>query len=198
MVKAFYKDITLEIMGGVYEPREDSFLLAEALEKELKIKNHENILDLGCGSGLLAIIAAKKGCKVTGADIEKETIECAEKNAAANSAKINFVMSDLFKNISGKFDLIVFNPPYLPEKISADARVWAAGENSELIIRAIGLLKDYLESDGSFLMVVSSLSGMENILKKFEDAEFVAAVTSEKKIPWETLFIISAIKRFYK
>ncbi|HLE07556.1 MAG TPA: HemK2/MTQ2 family protein methyltransferase [archaeon] len=198
MAKAFYKDIILEIAEGVYEPREDSFLLAEAFEKEIKTKKYKNILDLGCGSGLLAIIAAKKGCKVTAADIEKKTLECAEKNAAENSAEISFVLSDLSQNVSGKFDMIVFNPPYLPEKISADARVWAAGENSELIIRAISSLKDSLESDGKFLMVASSLSGIEEILKKFEDEGFIAAVTSEKKIPWETLCIISAIKRFYK
>jgi len=192
MPKSFYKTLVLEIPKGVYEPREDSFLLAQVLEKENLVG--KKVLDLGTGSGLLAIIAAKSGCEVFAADIVPETLECARKNAISNNAKINFILSDLFENIPEKFDLIVFNPPYLPEQISADSRVWAAGKNLELIMRAVGEAKSHLKDGGKLFMVLSSLSNENKIMKKLAEVGLKAKISAEQKIPWEKLFVIQAQK----
>ncbi len=191
MTKSFYKNMILEIPAGVYELREDSLLLAEILEKENLVGG--KILDMGCGSGLLGIIAAKAGALVSAVDIDAGAVECAEKNSKACGAKINFFVSDLFQNLGDeKFDLIIFNAPYLPEEISAASMTWAAGEGSELIFRFITKAKNFLSSKGKILLVVSSLTGLKNVMKKFSEAGFSASVLAEKKIPWEMLCVIEA------
>ena len=171
MAKSFYKNLILEIPLPVYEPREDSHLLAEVLEKEnLKGKN---ILDMGCGSGLLGIIASKAGAHVSAADIDAGAVECARKNAKACGAEIKLLVSDLFENLGKeKFDLIIFNAPYLPEKISSASRAWAAGEGNELISRFIREAKNFLSEKGKILLCISSLTGLENIMKKLSENGF--------------------------
>ncbi len=196
--KAFYKNIELEISSGVYEPREDSFLLAKVLEKELSAKKFKRVLEIGCGSGLLAIIAAKKGRETTAADIDDKALECAKKNASANSVKINFVLSDLFEEISGKFDLIIFNPPYLPEEISDFSRTWAAGKNLEMIFHFLSGAKNFLAPNGALLLVCSSLSNPEKIIGNLKQNGFSSSIAYEQKIPFETLYAIRAEKQIYK
>ncbi len=193
MPKCFCKNLILEIPKETYEPREDSFLLAEALEKENLAG--KKVLDLGTGSGLLAILAARAGAEVSAVDIVPETLACAKTNAKANGAKVNFILSDLFSNLENKkFDLIIFNAPYLPEKISEFSRAWAAGENAELILRFISEAKNFLNPAGKILLLISSLSGKEKILEEFRKNGFSASIAKEKKIPWETLLAVEARK----
>ena len=94
----------------MYEPREDSFLI----EKYVKKLVSGNVLDVGTGGGILALAAKVKGCNVLAVDIDKESVEYCKKKG------INSFVSDLFENVSGKFDWIVFNPPYLPEDPAED------------------------------------------------------------------------------
>ncbi len=94
---------------GIYYPREDSYLLAYAVEKYA----FGSALDMGTGTGLLGIIAAKKGCKVTFADIDQKALAAAKANAAYNNVKGKFVETDMFSSIKEKYNTIIFNPPYL-------------------------------------------------------------------------------------
>ena len=89
----------------IYIPQEDSFLLAKFVREYAKGK----VLDVGCGSGILIEAALEKTKDVIGVDIDKESLEYCK------SKKLNVIYSDLFSNVKGKFDLIIFNPPYLPE-----------------------------------------------------------------------------------
>lgn len=184
--------IKLDIAVGIYEPREDSVLIAKVLEEELKKEKIKSVLEIGCGSGFLSIIAAKNGCDVVAADIDSNTVVCAKQNAELNNVKVKTVRSNLFDNLEGKFDLIVFNPPYLPEEQTENSRAWAGGKNLEIITRFIKEAKRHLESDAKILVVISSLSNPENILKEFSDGCFGAKIVAEQKIPWEKLFVISA------
>ncbi len=189
--------INLNVPDGIYEPREDSLLIAKVLEEELesdkeKSEKIKTILEIGCGSGLLSIIAAKRGCYVLAADINPAAVECAKRNAELNGAKMETAQSDLFERISGKFDLIVFNPPYLPEEQDEKSRAWAGGKSLEVITRFTEGVKEHLEKDGKILIVISSLSNPESILKEFSDSGFDAKIAAERKVPWEKLFVISA------
>ena len=102
-------------MPEVYEPREDSFLILHQIRRFAK----GNVLDMGTGSGILAIEAAKYADRVIAADINKDALEFAKEQARANGViNTKFVLSDLFSYFEQhpvKFDLIIFNPPYLPE-----------------------------------------------------------------------------------
>src|SRR3989344_2055286 len=108
----FSKDgMELEVPEGIYYPAEDSFLLADVIEgTEMKWKK---VLEMGCGSGFLSILCAKRGAEVTAIDITEEAVNTTKANAHSNGVKIHVVQSDLFENIIGKFDMILFNPPYL-------------------------------------------------------------------------------------
>ncbi len=184
--------VRLSIPENIYEPREDSLLLAAELEKILEKEKIKSVLEIGCGSGLLSIIAAKSGCDVVAADINTAAVECAERNAELNSVKIKTVRANLFDNLEGKFDLIVFNPPYLPEEQTEESRVWAGGKNLEVIAEFIKEAKRYLKYGGRVLVVISSLSNPEGVLKEFTDNDFGAKIIAEQKIHWEKLFVVCA------
>ncbi|HEC89110.1 MAG TPA: methyltransferase domain-containing protein, partial [Thermoplasmatales archaeon] len=100
--------ISIKTFGEVYEPADDSYMLIEAIE----VNEGEKALDMGCGTGIVAIHLANAGCNVTAADIKEKALENTRENAERNGVKIRIVKSDLFSNIDGKFDIIVFNPPY--------------------------------------------------------------------------------------
>ncbi|MCR8487527.1 MAG: class I SAM-dependent methyltransferase, partial [Crenarchaeota archaeon] len=111
---------TIEFMGiklvvneYVYEPSDDTELLAKAVIRN--IKPFSKALEIGTGSGAIAILLAKLGCDVTATDINPKAIEVAKENATQNNVKIRFIVGDLFAGLNEKFDTIVFNPPYLPE-----------------------------------------------------------------------------------
>ena len=73
-----------------------------------------SIVDIGTGSGCIAISLAKLlNCDVTGVDISKEALNVAKSNANNNNVDINFLYSDVFSNVSGSYDVIISNPPYI-------------------------------------------------------------------------------------
>ncbi|MFI5412372.1 MAG: HemK2/MTQ2 family protein methyltransferase [Candidatus Micrarchaeales archaeon] len=153
----------------IYEPREDSYLLAKAVEE----KAFGKVLDLGTGSGIQGITAALKGCEVTFADIDENAISCARNNAKLNKVKGNFVVSDLFSNINEKFNTIIFNPPYLPSsplKNKRDIVYYLDGgvNGRETIDRFLAEYKKYLLPKHKVLLVESSLNSFEQDVKELK------------------------------
>ncbi len=176
----FYKDIALEIPDSVYMPRDDSIMLAEILENE----KAEHVLDIGCGSGFLAILLAKHDCTVIAVDINPEAISATEKNAAMNFVEINVVQSDLFENVKDNFDLIVFNPPYLPGE-PYDIQ-WSGG--IDLVKKFLEDAREYLKKDGKIIFVISTLTAPEKeIIDLIEKNSYKYKILARKKIPWEEL-----------
>jgi release factor glutamine methyltransferase len=198
MPKHFYKGLELEIKGRVYEPREDSELLAEVVESEIARRALENgvisFLDLGCGSGIIATVAAKAGAVVSAVDIDEEAVELTKRNAKLNEAAVDCRLSDLFSNVDGKFDVIAFNAPYLPEEIvKGENTVWAAGQRLEVIQRAIEQAVEHMKPGGALLLAVSSLTGLQEAGRLLEDSGFKWQKVAEKKVPWETLYVLRAV-----
>lgn len=177
--------MNIEDSSMVYKPSDDTFLML----KNIKIRNGENVLDMGTGSGIIGIHCAKNGANVTSADINPYAVELAEKNAGLNNVDIKVVESDLFERIKGKFDVIVFNPPYLPtsknERMDDESNsAWDGGkEGSKVILGFLKNFRKYLKRNGRCYLLVSSLN--KKALKRIE--ELNGKLIDEKKLFFESL-----------
>ena len=163
----------------VYSPREDSKLLKKVVEKYMHDFKPERVLDMGTGSGIQAITAKKNysDSEVVGADINPMAVDLAEENAKLNKVDIKFFVSDLFERFHNqKFDLIIFNAPYLPSEPPIDP-IWSGGE--KFILKFIKLAREHLNSNGRILFVYSSKSPV-----KFEHK-----IIAEEKVFFEILHV---------
>ncbi len=171
---------------GVYEPREDSFLLEEAVEKYAE----GSVLDLGTGSGIQGIAAALNGCMVTFSDIDENALNCAKTNAAANGVGGDFIRSNMFDSIRGSFDTIVFNPPYLisdgeTELAGKDASLEGGASGRELIDRFLDGYPEHLKAGGTALLLESSVNNYGG-----DVATYGAVIVGRKKFFFEELVVI--------
>lgn len=169
---------------NVYTPAEDSFLIRDYLTdlnlEELKV------LDMGTGSGVLAIEMAEKGADVTAADINPEAIAKSREKARQRHLEIEFVRSDLFENVEGKFDLITFNPPYLPDgSSSSGGETWQGGKTGiEITSKFLDQVDSYLEEDGYALVIVSTNADHKTLFK-----EYSLEKLDERKLWFETIIL---------
>jgi release factor glutamine methyltransferase len=195
--KIFFKDDTFIINEHVYEPAEDTFLIAE----KMKINKNDKVLDMGTGCGILSVIAAKIAAKIIAVDINPYAIESAKKNAEMNSiiGEIDFRKGDLFKPIkeNERFNLILFNSPYLPsepdEEKSWISKAWSGGKDGRQIIdRFIKDAPNYLLPKGRILLVQSSLSNIKKTLETLKNLDFRTKVIADIKVPFEKIVLIEA------
>lgn len=169
----------------IYSPREDSFML----EKQVRIyAKGKSFLDMGSGSGIQSKAAiSSKAISVLAADINPEAVKLLKLQ------KIPALKSNLFSNINGKFDVIAFNPPYLPKDKREDKESQSAttgGEKGdEIILKFLKQAKSHLNSKGIILLVVSSLTPKDKILKLLENNKMKKEVLSKESFFMETLEI---------
>lgn len=188
----YYKNLALDVGLNVYSPAEDSILLADSLD----VNGGERVLDVGTGSGIIALSAAEFAGSVLGVDVDPQAVSCARKNAVRNGiGNAEFRVSDLFENVEGKFDLIIFNPPYLPSGSIKDKAVDGGRRGRQLIRKFIADAGDHLNPEGRILILVSSLNEPEKIIKNFGKNGFEATKVAEKKLSFEKLFVLSAKKK---
>lgn len=165
----------------IYEPVEDSFLLQRYVKKYAEGK----VLDVGTGSGIQAITALEKTKDVLAVDINPEAVKLLKEKGV--KAKV----SNLFSNVKGKFSLIIFNPPYLPEdkrepKDSATATT-GGKKGYELIEKFLKQAKNFLEKEGKILIVCSSLTGdVEKLFKKYG---YKSKKLEEEKYFFEKIYV---------
>ena len=145
----------------IYEPREDSYLLEEQVKKYSKEKS---FLDMGVANGIQSLSALKAGAKsVLAVDIQLDVI-----NFLKNEG-IPAIQSDIFSNIkeNQKFDLIAFNPPYLPKdkKEDRESSIITSGgkKGDEIILRFLEQAPKHLNKNGKILIVISSLTPRHRI-----------------------------------
>ncbi|OYT57953.1 MAG: hypothetical protein B6U68_00920 [Candidatus Aenigmarchaeota archaeon ex4484_14] len=188
------QQIVLEVSDDVYYPREDSVFMADFLVDFLSKQRMKpkRILDVGTGSGFLAILCfLLTGAEVTAVDVNRKAVECARKNAARNRCRLILIESDLFEGIRGNYDLVLFNPPYLPPSPESDKHLnndkkalIGSGEISRFLLKLSG----HLTSDGIALLLVSSLTPVD-MEKLSQRNKLKAMVIQTKKLDWEELVL---------
>lgn len=157
--KTIYRKLFPQI-SMIYKPQEDTNLILKFIKKYAS----GQVLDMGTGSGILAREALKYTQKVTAVDVNPEAIDYAK----ANSDKIiEFKISNLFQNIKQRYNLIIFNPPYLPEdklEDTASRQITTGGKHGyEVIETFLEQANEYLEDNGKILLVFSSLTNKDYV-----------------------------------
>jgi release factor glutamine methyltransferase len=157
---------------------------------------------MGTGCGILGVVAAEKASRVVAVDVNPYAVRCALENAKLNgvSNRLFFVQGDLFSAIrfEKRFDLILFNAPYLPSGHSEDnswlGRAWSGGVTGRQVIdRFILEVPKYLEQDGLVLLMQSTLSGCDETMRKFEENGLKACVVARRDLPFfETIVLVGA------
>jgi release factor glutamine methyltransferase len=178
-------NIHIDVYDGVYAPREDSYLLANAVEEYAS----KNVLDLGTGTGILGIMAAKKGCIVTFADINPVALECAKHNAKINKVSGTFVTTDMFSNIKSKYDTIIFNPPYLDDStdttINPDIALDGGPIGRKYIDILLNTFKSHVNKNYNILLLESSINKYEMDIKHYN-----AKIIASEKVFFEELVVL--------
>ena len=162
-----YRDITIKILPGVFHPgffSSTKILLAE-LEK-LNI-NNKTFLELGAGSGIISIAAAKKNATVTATDISNTSVENIQLNATMNGVQLQTILSDLFDKIPPQqFDFIFINPPYYKGAIKKEAdHAWYAGDDFQYFRKLFSQLNSYMRTETICLMILSEECDLDAIQK---------------------------------
>lgn len=195
--KIFFENHAFYILKNVYEPAEDTFLLAE----NLVVNENDVVLDVGTGCGIIGILAAKKAKKVVAIDVNPHAISCAQMNAKLNgvAGKSDIRLGNLFEPVKGneKFSMIVFNAPYLPSERSEQKtwieRSWAGGPSGrKLVDQFISQAPRYLMEKGKIVLVQSTFSNVDETVQKLEEEGLRAVVVAKKKVAFETIVVIQA------
>jgi len=176
----------------IYAAAEDSYLLEEEVRKRAEGRR---VLDVGCGSGIQMEAALDSGAKeVFGVDISDESIEF------CRGAGLNVEKSDLFSEVEGKFDLIVFNPPYLPKDSREDVESGVATsggvKGDEIIVRFLKDVGGFLEDDGRVLIVVSSLTPVGEIDRVLREKKMERKVVASESLFMEKLAVWEIQRRY--
>jgi len=158
------RPISIDVFEHVYSPREDSFLLLDMVAT-LPLASSSRFLEVGVGTGIVSIFAARCGAEVTGTDINPWAVKNAEHNAERNGISLVVKCCDLFDEIAGKFDIIMFNPPYLPHSSSGGflsrwerSSIESGKHGIDATIRFLKKCPTFMADGGSAYFIASSLS----------------------------------------
>jgi release factor glutamine methyltransferase len=166
----------------MYVPSDDTFLLADCVRQY----NGRWALEIGIGTGLLLNVLEKSFTNVAGSDIDLHALEhCRGRSSAM------LVCCDAASAFVGRFDLIVSNPPYLPDDSEIkDKTVHGGPAGIETTIHFIQSALPLLVRDGKMLLVVSSLADSSALDQLLLEKKMRKKVVKEKKLFYETLSVI--------
>ncbi|MFD3701084.1 HemK2/MTQ2 family protein methyltransferase [Streptomyces sp. NPDC058646] len=177
-------------LPGVYRPQADTGLLAQALAQE-DLRSRPDVLEIGTGTGALALHAASRGARVTAVDVSWPAVVTARLNAWRHRLPLRVLHGDFAARTAGRrFDLVVVNPPYVPAPghrlpPRGAERAWDAGPDGRGIIdRICAGAPALLRRGGVLLMVHSGMCGAEETLRRLGAAGLTAEVTATASVPW--------------
>ena len=173
----------LTVLPTVFHPKYfgSSAMLARFIGSlELKGKR---LLDVGCGSGIISLCAARAGACVTAADINPAAVECASINAERARLPIVVRWSDLFSDIPETFDVIAWNPPFFrgtPQNTAQAA--FFGGESYEVIARFTAEVRGHLNPGGHIYTVLSEDADVSFVEELFLKNGFASATAASEPL----------------
>jgi release factor glutamine methyltransferase len=176
----------------VYAPEADTAMLLTAARAEAR--PGDRVLEVGTGSGLIAAEIVRI-TPVVATDINPHAVFC------ANKAGVDVVRTDLFAGIRGSFDLVLFNPPYLPTQPEERIDDWLeyalnGGENGRAVIERFARnIGDVLAPEGRILLLISSLTGLSGVQDLFAGQGFSAKIVLQQDVEDEVLYVLKIIRK---
>ena len=191
-------DFIINTDDNVYVPAEDSYLLADNLET----KKGQSVLEIGTGSGIVAMYASRLTDDITVTDINFDACELARKNFTENGIEnIEILWGNLFEVVENrKFDVILFNTPYLPtedDEVLDNTINYAfdGGLNGRKVIDLfLNEVGNHLNDGGIVQMIQSSLSGNDETLARLDEMGFIAEIAASEHFFFEDITLINAYK----
>lgn len=186
--------LKIKVLKGVFHPKlffSTPYLFSYISSQNL---NNTRFLEIGSGSGLLSLLAYKKGAMVTAIDINKKAVENTRLNftlhfGPAHTAKI--YESDLFENLPAQtFDTILINPPYFFKEIESDwQQAWFCGAEGEYFYKLFAGLRKFTHPQTDVIMILADNCDIERIRNIARKHSYQFSLVEQKKIKWEMNFI---------
>ena len=183
-----------KIYNKPYVPSDDSLLLLNSIKKY----QGESVLEIGCGEGVTLSFLRKRFKKIVGTDINLNAIKKIKKEILKkNDKNIILLCCDAANGLYHKFDLIISNPPYLPNEkeiklndITVNGGELGVETTIHFIYSSISLLKP----EGKIIIVVSNLSNLDFLYKYLRNLNLRKKILRSKKMFFETLYVIEISK----
>lgn len=194
-----HKGFVIKVLPGIFHPGLffSTKIFIEFLET-IELKNKE-VLELGAGSGLMALFCAQKQAVVTASDINPIAIEGIKQNARTNKQNIEAVVSDLFDDLlANKFEVILINPPYYPrtpKKMNEHA--WFCGHEFEYFHKLFRQLGEISSTKFAAFMILSEDCQMEKILSIAKENNLVNEQVYSKRIMMEHNYIFKITHKIH-
>jgi HemK-related putative methylase len=196
-----YRDTRLETIAGepilvlaeVFNPRlfwSGEFLADSLVADPSLVPSGSSVLDMGTGSGVGAVFAARRAARVLGVDVNPEAVRSARINALLHRVhdRVEVREGDLFGPVGGeRFDVVIFNPPYFcgrPRDLF-DRALYADG----ILERFAAGLRDHLAPGGQCLLLLASSSDERGLLRAFEPHAFRVELAARRDVRAEILSI---------
>jgi release factor glutamine methyltransferase len=183
--------IHLLVRKGVFHP--GLFLSTKTMFKYLENLDlrSKRFLELGCGTGLISIGAARRGAVVTAVDISGTAVDNLIENADRNRVTVEAIKSDLFARVAKqRFDVIVITPPYYPRNPRSESEyAWYCGENFEYFAHLFAQLPGFTDSASEILMILSEDCQLDDILQRAAQQGWAWDIAYEGRALWEKQYI---------
>lgn len=185
-----YGDLKFKVLPGIFHP--GLFISTRILMDMLKVMEVKGrtVLELGCGSGAISVLAASKGALVTASDIDPKAIENTELNASKNRVEIETIKSDLLDSISREFDVIFINPPYYPKDPSRPEEVaFYCGTDHVYFKRLFQQLAERITSVSQVFMILSEDCRIDRIKEIALENGLEVSLYMERRVLGENNFV---------
>ncbi|OPX79985.1 MAG: putative cobalt-precorrin-6Y C(15)-methyltransferase (decarboxylating) [Methanosaeta sp. PtaB.Bin039] len=175
-------------LAQVYPPAEDTFLLLEAAKEEAG--PDDLVLEMGCGRAIISEELAGRVRRIVATDLNPEAVLCARNKG------LGTVRADLFRGLKSRFDLILFNAPYLPTAPEERVEGWinlaldGGISGRETVERFLDGLADHLTEQGRALLLISSLTGAEQVASAAAERGLKAKAIREQRVFFERLLVL--------